>query len=164
MHTIQKHLDFNLWANGKFVEILKTVDENIFEQEVVSSFPSLRKTIAHVWDAEFIWLKRLEGISLTEWPSKTFSGNKDECLNDFLQNSKNLADYIALKDKDYCESTINFKTMNGDAFSETVEGIIYHVVNHGSFHRGQLVTMMRTLGITTVPSTDFIRYLRQVKA
>jgi uncharacterized damage-inducible protein DinB len=65
MYTPQKHLSFNLWANGKFVEILKTVDENIFEQEVISSFPSLRKTVLHIWDAEFIWLKRIEGVSLT---------------------------------------------------------------------------------------------------
>lgn len=162
MYSLQQHLAFNVWANGKFVEILKTVDENIFEQEVISSFPSLRKTILHIWDAEFIWLKRIEGLSLSEFPSKHFTGNKEECLNGFLEHSKRFADYMEAKDKAYFESKIDFKTLNGDAFSESVEGIIYHVVNHGTFHRGQLVTMMRTLGITTVPSTDLIRYLRQL--
>lgn len=42
-YTLQKHLAYNLWANGKFVEILKNTDDNIFEQEVTSSFPSLKK-------------------------------------------------------------------------------------------------------------------------
>lgn len=162
MYTLQKHFDFNLWANGKFVEILKTVDENIFEQEVTSSFPSLRKTVLHIWDAEFIWLKRLEGVSLSEFPSKHFTGNKEQCLSGFIENSKTFAAFLEGKDKAYFESSIAFKTISGDSFTESVEGIIYHVVNHGSFHRGQLVTMMRTLGITTVPSSDLIRYLRQL--
>ncbi|MCX6200104.1 MAG: DNA polymerase [Bacteroidetes bacterium] len=162
MYSLQQHLAFNFWANGKFVEILKTVDENIFELEVNSSFPSLRKTVLHIWDAEYIWLKRIEGLSLSEFPSKNFTGNKEECLNGFLEHTKKVADFMEGKDKAYFESKIDFKALNGDAFSESVEGIIYHVVNHGTFHRGQMVTMMRTLGITAVPSTDLIRYLRQL--
>ena len=51
-YTLQKHLAYNLWANGKFVEILKNTEDNLFEKEVTGSFPSLKKTICHIWDAE----------------------------------------------------------------------------------------------------------------
>jgi uncharacterized damage-inducible protein DinB len=159
-YTLQKHLAYNVWANGKFVEILMKTDEKIFEQEVISSFPSLKKTVLHISDAETIWLMRIKGVSPSTWP--VFSGTKDECLDGYLNGSKKLAEFFADKDDSYTEQKINFKTISGEAVSETIEGIIFHVVNHGSFHRGQLVTMMRTLGITEIPSTDLIRYLRQL--
>ncbi len=159
-YTLQKHLAYNLWANGKFVEIIKNTDDNLFEKEVTSSFPSLKKTICHVWDAEAIWLSRINGVSPSSWPSQTFNGTKYECLDGFLNNTKNFADFFSDKDDAFNEKKIIFKTMSGEEASETIEGIVFHVVNHGSFHRGQLVTMLRTLGVTQIPSTDLIRYLR----
>lgn len=162
-YTLQKHLAYNLWANSKFVEILKNIPDELFEKEVPSSFPTLKKTVCHIWDAESIWLSRINGVSPSVWPSQTFNGTKEQCLDGFLDNSKKLADFFAAKDNTFCEQTIAFKTMHGDDASETVEGIIFHVVNHGSFHRGQLVTMMRTLGVPQIPTTDLIRYLRQIQ-
>jgi uncharacterized damage-inducible protein DinB len=159
-YTLQKHLAYNLWANGKFVEILKNTDEKIFEQEVTSSFPSLKKTIGHIWGAETIWLSRINGVSPSSWP--IVAETREECLNAFLNGSKKLAEHFTDKDDAYTGQTIGFKTVKGDPISETIEGIIFHVVNHGAFHRGQLVTMLRTLGITQIPSTDLISYLRQV--
>jgi uncharacterized damage-inducible protein DinB len=161
-YTLQKHLAYNLWANGKFVEILKNTDDNLFEKEVISSFPSLKKTICHVWDAESIWLSRINGVSPTAWPSHNFNGNKAQCLQGFLNTSEELVDFFADLEDTYTEKRINFKTMHGEEASETIEGIVFHVVNHGSFHRGQLVTMLRTLGVTQIPATDLIRYLRQL--
>ena len=65
MYTIQRHMRFNVWANGKIVEILSKVDEKFFDAEVKSSFPTIRKTIHHIWDAELIWFTRLKGDEAT---------------------------------------------------------------------------------------------------
>ena len=111
-------------------------------------------------DGEAIWLSRINGISPSDWPSKNFTGTKNKCLDGFLNNTKKFTDFFADKDDSFIEKRITFKTMSGEEVSETIEGIVFHVVNHGSFHRGQLVTMLRTLGVTQIPSTDLIRYLR----
>ncbi len=50
--------------------------------------------------------------------------------------------------------------IDGTAYFNSVEEIIMHVMNHGTYHRGQLITMLRMVGFTAVESTDFIRYLR----
>ncbi|MES2622682.1 MAG: DinB family protein [Bacteroidota bacterium] len=160
-YTLQKHLAYNLWANTNFAEALKHTEEELFDKEVASSFPSLQKTVCHMWDAESIWLSRINGVSPSVWPSQTFNGTRDQCLDGFLDISKNLSDFFVGKDNTFCAQTISFKTMHGDDASETIEGIIFHVVNHGSFHRGQLATMLRALGINQVPVSDLIRYLRQ---
>lgn len=160
MYTIQKHLQFNAWANGKIVEILSNVDENLFEKEVKSSFPSLRKTILHVWDAEQIWFTRLQGGNPTTWPSAAFHGTNKEMLAGFIKNSTDLAVFMADKDRAFLDSKITYKNMKGLEFTQPVEDILFHVVNHGSFHRGQLITMLRELGFDKFPSQDLIAYQR----
>jgi len=159
-YTLKQHLSYNVWANGKLAEFIAKADEKLFDTEVQSSFPSLRKTVYHIWDAEFIWLKRLQGESLSDWPSKQFNGSRDEALNGWADCSRNFLDFIAVKDKAYYESVCHYKSVKGAPFSSTVEGIVMHVVNHGTFHRGQLVTMLRELGCTELSSTDLITFLR----
>ena len=162
MYTIQKHLQFNAWANGKIVEILANVDEKFFDQEVKSSFPTIRKTVLHVWDAEIIWLTRLQGGDASIWPSSNFTGGKTELLEGFSNSSKKLVEFISGKDRAFLDSTISYKNLKGLEFTSITEEILFHVVNHGSFHRGQLITMLRELGFDKFPAEDLIAYLRQL--
>ncbi len=159
-YTLQQHLAYNVWANGKIAEFIAKADEKLFDTEVKSSFPTLRKTVYHVWDAEFIWLKRLQGESLNDWPSKNFTGSKAEALKAWTDGSKSLHDFIAGKDETYCQEVCHYKNVKGDAFKSTVEEIIMHVVNHSTFHRGQMVTILRQLGFTELSSTDLITFTR----
>lgn len=159
-YSLEQHLRYNVWANGKIAEFITKADEKFFDTEVKSSFSSLRKTVYHVWDAEFIWLKRLHGESLSDWSSKQFTGSREEALRAWADCSKQFCDFIAAKDNAYYESVCHYKSVKGDPFSSSVEGIIMHVVNHGTFHRGQMVTILRQLGYTDLSSTDLITFLR----
>lgn len=159
-YTLQQHLAYNVWANGKIAEFIAKADEKLFDTEVKSSFPTLRKTVYHVWDAEFIWLKRLQGESLSDWPSNNYTGNKEEALKVWADCSKNFYDFITAKDEAYYQEVCAYKSVKGDAFKSTVEEIIMHVVNHGTFHRGQMVTILRGLGYTDLSSTDLITFTR----
>jgi uncharacterized damage-inducible protein DinB len=160
VYTLQQHLKYNVWANGKIADFIAKADEKLFDTEVKSSFPSIRKTVYHIWDAEFIWLKRLQGESLADWPSKNFAGSRSQALAAWIECSKSLHDFIAAQDEAYLQQPVTYKNMKGDAFTNTAEGIIMHVVNHGTFHRGQLVTLLRELGYTDLSSTDLITFLR----
>ena len=125
-----------------------------------SSFPSIRKTLYHLWDAQFIWLARLNGESPNTWPSHSFKGNLDEAIGGLQQNSLALATYIELLDENEYQREVEFKSIDGTSYFNSVEEIITHVINHSTYHRGQLITLLRTVGFTAVDSTDFIRYLR----
>jgi uncharacterized damage-inducible protein DinB len=161
-YTMQKHLEYSVWANTKLAQIIEKADEDILRREVKSSFPSLEKTILHIMDAEFIWLRRLQGESLMNWPSQGFNGDRAELLQAWVAQSKALSDFVGSKGEGYLQTVVEYKNMKGDTFSNTVEELLYHVVNHGTFHRGQIVTILRELGYEDLSSTDLITYLRAV--
>jgi uncharacterized damage-inducible protein DinB len=160
---VKKHLhqltSYNLWANSIMSELIENLPTEKLHQTIDSSFNSIFKTLLHIWDAEYIWLKRLQGISISEWPSKMM--DKDGfSTNLFLQNTSDLSDFIGDKPINYFLESCEYSNLKGEKFSTLPEGIIAHVVNHSTYHRGQLVTMLRQLGIAQIPSTDFINYLR----
>ena len=161
MHQLTKYANYNLWANTKVCnEFLSKLDETKLQQEIPSSFSSLRKTVYHIWDAEVIWLHRLTGGTQTALPIQhepmTFLVFKER----FLKNSKTLADFVSSKEEHYFSQTLSYKNSQGKEFTNTISDIIHHVMNHGTFHRGQIITMLRSIGVTELSSTDFITFCR----
>ena len=160
-HNLVKHLTYNLWANERIGHLLMTQEEEVLNAERKSSFSSISKTVLHIWDAETIWLTRLQGGSLTEWPSKNFSGSKGDMLKGLINTSTALLNYIETKGEAFQQEKILYKNMKGDAYENTVEEILLHLVNHGSYHRGQIITLLRDSGISHVVSTDLIAWFRE---
>ncbi len=160
-YSIKRHLRYNHWANTRLAEFIKQLTDEQLDQELVSSFPTVRKTLYHLWDAELIWLKRIQGEPLNTWPSSEFNGTTQDMLALFVANSKELADFIETKDESFLAQDLSYKNMKGDLFTNKIEDMLFHVVNHGSFHRGQLITMLRQLGLTKFQSMDLITFMRQ---
>jgi uncharacterized damage-inducible protein DinB len=156
-----RYLQFNFWANSRIVEFLQSLPEEELDVEIVSSFTSIRKTIYHIWDAESLWLSRLNGDSPFTWPSQGFSGKFIDAAAEIRSTSQKLIDYAEEADIDTLDSLIDYKNVKGDAFKGLVADILQHVVNHGSYHRGQIITMLRQTGHTNLFSTDYIGYCRE---
>ncbi len=161
-HSLHQHLTYNLWANTKVADVLRTIEDKIYFQENNSSFSSIAKTVLHMWGAEFIWLTRMQGESLSTWPSANIT-DKTEALDGLITSSANLVSFIQSKDELFLKSTYAYKSMKGEPFVDPFEDTFFHVVNHSTYHRGQIITMLRQSGITSVPSTDLIHYLRGLK-
>lgn len=159
-YAIKKHLAYNEWANTKIADVLREVDDQIFFQDNKSSFPSIAKTVLHIWDAQHIWVTRMKGSNISKWPSASFKGSKDDSLNGLIESSSELSTFLLSKTKPFLATTYPYKNMKGEPFESTYEDTLFHVVNHGTYHRGQIVTMLREAGITQLPSTDLIHYLR----
>lgn len=157
---ILQQASYNLWANSKFAKLVKELPAALLEQQVTSSFPSLLKTLFHIWDAEYIWMERLAGKPVTTWPGKNEDGRLD--LNEMLACSRKYVTLAENSDDHFLRSETLYKTLKGDEFSTVNYGILFHVFNHGTFHRGQIVTMLRNVGYTgKIESTDLISYLRE---
>lgn len=160
---LKDYTKYNIWANERICRILETLPDDILDKELKSSFGTIRKTIYHIWDAEAIWNKRLSGKSLKQWPSETFKGSFEEFKTDFLAGSGKLFMYVINKDSKQFEQNLAYKNIKGEAFSNKIEHIIQHVVNHSTFHRGQIIAMLRIEGVTEVFTTDFIAFARENK-
>lgn len=156
-----KYTQFNLWANRRMVDAFSTLTEDQLNAPIVSSFPSVRTTFLHIWDAEFCWLLRLQGNSPTAFPSKTFQGDDQLVFDTVLKTSEEFAVFVKAQPEEFFESEISFRTMSYGPGTQLAYEMVHHCMNHSTFHRGQLITLGRQLGIEKFPPTDFIYYMRE---
>jgi uncharacterized damage-inducible protein DinB len=154
---------YNFWVNERLVNLFKSVDPQLIDKEIVSSFPSIRATLLHLWDVETLWLLRLNGISPTEFPSKNFKGGHDDIYQGLLKSSQDFVDFVQEKPVEFFYDDITFTLMTASGtFTQSAGDMVHHCMNHQTFHRGQLITMARQLGITEFPRTDYIMFKRGV--
>ncbi|MCB0640741.1 MAG: DinB family protein [Phaeodactylibacter sp.] len=153
-------LKYNLWANTLIAERAMLLTDLQFEQPIRSSFPSVRATLLHIWDAEVIWHKRLQGESLNTFPSRHFVGGRQAVIKGLTDHSRQFMDFIHQQAPAWFGSTIHYDTTSGKAFYQPAWQILHHCMNHSTYHRGQVITLLRQLGMETVPQTDYIHYLR----
>ena len=92
---IQRYTAYNLWANQQMAEWLQTASEEAINQEVESSFSSIKETIFHIWNAEYLWLQTVKKEVTDNSPVKTFDGGKDELVDGWLEASENFTNYVS---------------------------------------------------------------------
>ena len=161
MNHLLRYIAYNHWANDIILSLIKTkVTNEQLDKEIISSFPSLRKTIYHIWDAEYLWLRRLNGESLLDWPSKNYNGEFSSACNSILSLDKDFIQYAEKLSAEKAETSLTYKNIEGKTFTNPIWESVLHCMNHSTYHRGQLVTILRQLGVTEIPSTDFISFCR----
>jgi uncharacterized damage-inducible protein DinB len=157
--NLKLYVDYNFWANQIILDFVNSQYTNLLDHDIKSSFSTIRKTFFHIWDAEYIWLERLNGRSFTTWPSKEFNLNTNP--EKMLEISKAWKNFLEnLNDSDF-SMLCSYKNIDGKEFSQPASIIIMHCMNHSTFHRGQIISMLRILGVgDKIPSTDLITYSR----
>lgn len=151
-------LEYNVWANRIITGYIEKAGEQKLDFVIENSFPSIRKTWYHIWDAQEVWIRRLEGKEVTTWPSRDFNGTAKEAMDQFIESSEK---FLELGSQLNPETAITYKSMAGKEFTSKVWHILMHVVNHGTYHRGQMVTMLRQAGMKELQPLDLIVFMRQ---
>jgi uncharacterized damage-inducible protein DinB len=157
---LKRLFDYSRWANLRFLDAADGLTAVELNREIDSSFPGVLATLVHMLGAEWVWLERWRGTSPTAFPdaSDLVSAAAVRARWDALWSDQQ-AFLATLGDAD-ARRSVPFRLFNGGADAQPLGDLMRHVVNHGSYHRGQVATMLRQLG-KTPPSTDYIRYLRE---
>ncbi len=155
-----KLTSYNLWANRLITSFINEAGDAAFDLNQSGSFPTIRGTLDHISGAEKIWLLRLQGTSLNEWPSKETQGNRTERCSQLISVSESFAGFTKDADEGFFSEILSYKNLKGDSFTGSVSDIMAHVMNHSTFHRGQIVNLLRGAGFTNLKSTDFITFTR----
>lgn len=153
---------YNLWANQKVISMI-SLDKKIMNTPIVSSFPSIQETLLHIWDAQDIWLTRLKEQPNTSFPSKHFKGSNADVIEGLQKSSEDFYLFLDKQLPTYDTKIFTYTTIAGEAQASTAVEIVAHCMNHSSFHRGQLITMLRGLGQQKFEATDMIAYHRAMK-
>jgi uncharacterized damage-inducible protein DinB len=149
--------EYNRWANGRTLEVAETLDGAAFLRDLGNSFPSVRDTLAHILGAEWVWLRRWNGespaklIVAAEFP--TLAGLRER----FAAVDKEREAFLRSLSEAGLQYPFDYKDLAGNAYRLPLVQTMQHVVNHGTYHRGQVTTMVRQLGGTPV-STDMSRF------
>lgn len=154
------YAQYNLWANQRVCDFLAQVEEEKMNREIVSSFTSLRKTIFHVYGAQELWLKRLGGESPSVFPAYE-SKSSSETMQALIETSQQIIAYVESRSEEQLMEMLDYKNVAGQRFTNCIRDIIQHVVNHGTFHRGQIITMLRQVGYTKLFDSDYIVFCRE---
>lgn len=152
---------YNVWASQKILEVINALSEEQQTVTLPSSFPSLQKTILHMLDAENIWWQRLRLMERINRPSENFSSTTADAGAELLSQSRLWEEWVNSATEMAIEHVFEYKTFDGVVYKQPVWQMLLHVFNHGTYHRGQLVTMLRQLGVDKIPGTDFILWSRK---
>lgn len=157
------YASYNCWANNELTKTVLTISLEKQETEVKSSFNSLKATVIHMWDAESIWWQRMKLQENIIIPSLTFHPTTQEAVNGLLQQSKEWMDWVKQASAIQLDHVFSYRNSKKELFKQLVWEVLVHMFNHGTFHRGQLVTILRQLGEEKLPMTDYIHYTRMKK-
>jgi uncharacterized damage-inducible protein DinB len=152
--------DYNAWANHRSLEAAAAVSNEQFIQPLGSSFSSLRDTLAHICGAEWVWHQRFRGISPSSVPDLSTLNTAKELHEYWASQESELLAFVAQLRQDDLDREMEYKTLKFGVYKNPLWQSMQHVVNHGTYHRGQVTTLLRQLGAKPLLS-DLMHFYRE---
>lgn len=152
---------FNIWSNQLLLNAIYQLPEEKHKQEIISSFTSLHNTVIHMWNAESIWWQRMKLQERLNIPGESFQGDMKDLGNGLLQQNRMWSEWISNAQEHHLTHVFQYQNLKREQFKQPIYQMLIHVFNHGTYHRGQLVTLLRQLGVEKIPQTDFIVWGRK---
>jgi uncharacterized damage-inducible protein DinB len=152
---IGSYTHFNHWANERLVHWLRSLEQELLYRQVRSSFGSIDLTLQHMIHAQNFWYAAITERNPTQFHETIRVNEVDVVMNELVEGSKKMFDrYAAYTDEEL------LKQLPSTELLQSRYEYILHVVNHNSYHRGQVVTLARNVGVTgEIPFTDYDAFL-----
>jgi uncharacterized damage-inducible protein DinB len=165
LKDVEHLFNYTEWANDLAIHAAANLTDENLRRDVAISHKSIFGTLLHMAGAEWIWLERWHGRSPAKdeaWSLWTRESCRDltrlkERWSDVIDRR---ARFVSGLDEERLRAELSFKLLSGDPSSMRLVDQMQHVANHATLHRGQIVGMIRQLGIEP-PSTDLLFYLRR---
>lgn len=154
-------LDFHYWARDRLLDAVEPLSPEQFNRDMGGSFRSVRDTLVHIYSAEWIWLARWQGGSPTGTLAPEMFPDLAAVRTAWREHESKMNAFLNGLDEDGIKRRIEYKTTDGQSMAPVLWQMMQHVVNHASYHRGQVTTMLRQLGAIPPRSMDLIRFYRE---
>jgi uncharacterized damage-inducible protein DinB len=156
---IRRLYRYNAWANQRVLDSLRLLDQEQFTRDLKASHRSVRGTLAHLAAAEWVWLSRWRGISPTIPLPDTEFETVDIAAKRLTELDTELGRYVEALDEPGLNEVKSYRTIDGKPFSNELQEMLLHLINHSSYHRGQIAALLRQVGATP-QGTDLISFFR----
>ena len=149
---------YNQWANDRMLGDVRGLDAAELARDVVTSFKSIIGTIAHIYWAEWLWLQRWRKQS----PKRRLSLDDYRTLDDVERPWRDVRAeqmrFAAEIDEARLAERIAYENSQNERWEYTLARMIQHLVNHSTYHRGQVVTLLRQIG-RAARATDLLVWI-----
>jgi uncharacterized damage-inducible protein DinB len=157
---IRQLFDYNAWANQRSLDAAAALTTEDFVKPLGSSFSSVRDTLAHIWGAEWLWLERFQGVSPASMPEVGQFNDLPSLQSRWFEDQQRLQKFVIALTQDDLNRVHEYRTLNFGQYKNPLWQSMQHLVNHGTYHRGQIVTMLRQLNAKPL-SSDLIHFYRE---
>jgi uncharacterized damage-inducible protein DinB len=151
---------FNQWANSRTLDACISLTNDQFTRNLGSSFGSVRDTVVHLYGAEWAWNERFQGRSPAKFPDALDFPDLASARSELEGMDSFYVDFVSNLTQQDLDRVIHYKSFAGGEFSNPLWQSLHHLSNHGTYHRGQVTTLLRQLGAKAV-STDMIGFYRE---
>jgi uncharacterized damage-inducible protein DinB len=156
---LRSHLDYSAWASRRLVDAAAALTPDELNRDFATSEHTVLGTLVHVFAADRVWLWRVAG---GENPG--FVSDADRSLavlqNDWPAVCERWRLWAANLTAEAAAEPLDYRDMKGNPHRQPIWQIVFHVVNHGAHHRGQVSGFLRAMG-RTPPPLDLIAFYRK---
>ena len=161
VRDLQTMIDYHYWARDRVFDAISALTPEQYAKDLGSSFKAIRDTATHTYAAEWAWYQRWHGTSPTALITPDQFADAAALKAAWVGHERKMRAFVdGLSDADV-DRLIEYKLFSGAAGASPIGQMVQHVVNHASYHRGQITTMLRQLGAKPAKSMDMIAYFRE---
>lgn len=158
--TMQQLYDYNAWANHRMLDACAPLTKEQLLQQAGGSFGSLRNTLAHIMDVEWLYLERWNNRAPAKLPKGEDYPDLAAIRAHWNGVEANLMAYVrGLTSADLARVN-EFRNTKGILYRHPLWETMQHLVNHSTYHRGQVTVLLRTLE-ASAQGTDMITFYRE---
>jgi uncharacterized damage-inducible protein DinB len=159
LETLRELYDYNYWARDRQLKACAALNEEQFLRPMGNSFSSVRDVLAHMIFAEWAWLERWLGRSPTTADREQVAPERFPTLASVRDRwgelERKLRSYLFELDERALNQPLIYTNWRGEICTYPLGQTIFHVVNHQTYHRGQITTLLRQLG-AEAPAIDYL--------
>jgi len=154
-------VDYHYWARDRLLDAVEPLTPDQFTRDLGNSFASVRDTLSHLHAAEWVWLSRLNGTSPTALLPHDRFADLAAVRGGWAQTEAGFRAVVSGLDAATRDRVIEYRLLNGQPGASRTWHIVQHLVNHATYHRGQVTTMLRQLGAAAPKAQDLIYFYRE---
>lgn len=158
---IRSLLDYHYWARDRVLAAVAEISSTDFTAPRSNSFSSIRDTLAHTYFAEWAWYSRWQGTSPTALPDASRFQECDAIRRAWAELEHDVRAFVDRLSDAELDREIQYRLFSGVEAATPIWQMVQHVVNHASYHRGQITTMLRQAGSQPPKSMDLIAFYRE---
>ena len=161
LHDCRLLLDFHYWARDRMLDAVATLTPDQYTRDLGNSFRSVRDTVTHIYFAEWAWHLRWTGQSPTAPLTADMFPDVASLSQAWREHEARMRAFLERAGEEGLTGVIEYKLLSGQPGASILWQMLQHVVNHATYHRGQVTTMLRQLGAAAPKSTDLIVFYRE---